>query len=260
MADGLLEPPALWHLKVSNYNEKARWALDYKGVPHRRRAVEPGRHRAVARKLTGETTFPVLELDGRAIGDSTRIIEALEERQPDPRLYPPDEAERRRALELEDFFDEEFGAYVRLLALHHTLPDRDLFLAMFIPDMGPARRRVARAIFPAIRRRIVADFGIDESSVDGAYGKVRAGGERFQAEVRPSGYLCGDGFSVADLTLAALVSPVVAPEQFPYPQPQRDHPLLAPLRDALADSGIAGFTREMYTRHRGGSAELSYSR
>jgi len=23
----------LWHVKISHYNEKARWALDYKGIP-----------------------------------------------------------------------------------------------------------------------------------------------------------------------------------------------------------------------------------
>ena len=38
------DPPVLYHLKVSHYNEKARWALDYKGVPHVRRAAIPGRH------------------------------------------------------------------------------------------------------------------------------------------------------------------------------------------------------------------------
>ena len=65
--------PVLWHLKVSHYNEKARWALDYKRVPHVRRAVLPGRHAAVARRLSGGQTFPVLVLGEEAIGDSTRI-------------------------------------------------------------------------------------------------------------------------------------------------------------------------------------------
>src|SRR5438128_853440 len=44
------EPPVLWHLKVSHYNEKARWALDYKGIPHRRRAAIPGRHARIAQR------------------------------------------------------------------------------------------------------------------------------------------------------------------------------------------------------------------
>src|SRR5256884_2952931 len=87
--------PVLWHLKVSNYNEKARWALDYKRIPHRRRAVTPGRHQAIAAKLTGGNTFPVLTVGGHSIGDTTDIIAALERMHPDPALYPPDA--RRRA-------------------------------------------------------------------------------------------------------------------------------------------------------------------
>jgi glutathione S-transferase len=248
--------PVLWHLKVSNYNEKARWALDYKGVPHVRRAAVPGRHTAVARKLTGGNTFPVLVLDGLAIGDSTDIIEALELRHPEPSLYPSDPAARRRALELEDFFDEELGPYVRLLAVHHMLADPKLLLGAFVPDATAARRLVARAMFRGIRRRVIADFGIDDVSVEQAYQKIHAAGERVRAELQPSGYLGGDRFTVADLTLAALVAPVVAPEQFPYPQPQRGHPLLARLRGALAEAGILDFTLEMYRRHRGRSAEI----
>src|SRR6266542_2575268 len=93
--------PVLWHLKVSHYNEKARWALDYKRIPHLRRAAIPGRHEAIAEKLTGARTFPVLVLGGEAIGDSTRIIEALERRHPEPPLYPADPDKRRRALEIE---------------------------------------------------------------------------------------------------------------------------------------------------------------
>jgi glutathione S-transferase len=248
--------PTLWHLKVSHYNEKARWALDHKGVPHTRRAAVPGQHAKIARRLWGGTTFPVLVLDGEAIGDSTRIIEELERRHPDPPLYPADPETRRRALELEDFFDEELGPHTRLLVVSHELPDPDLFLGTFVPDLKGARRLSAKAMFPAIRRRTVADFGIDDARCELAFAKVRAAGERFRAELQPSGYLVGDGFTVADLTLAALVSPVVAPEQFPYPQPQRGHPRLAPPRDALAESGLDEWAREIYARHRGRSAEI----
>jgi glutathione S-transferase len=220
--------PLLWHLKVSNYNEKARWALDYKGVPHACRAAVPGRHRAIAKRLTSGRTFPVLVLGHEAIGDSTRIIAALERRFPEPALYPADPVARRWALDLEDFFDEELGPYVRLLVVHHMLPNASLTLGAFVPDLARFRRLVARAMFPSVRRRFIADLAITPHSVDLAYEKVRAAGQRFQAELQPSGYLVGDCFTVADLTLAALVAPAVAPEQFPYPQPQRGHPLPGP--------------------------------
>src|SRR2546421_10070757 len=144
--------PILWHLKASHYNEKARWALDYKQVAHLRRAAAPGRHRAIAQRLAGGTTFPVLTMDGDAIGDSAAITELLERRYPAPPLYPADPLERRRALELEDFFDEELGPYSRLLFLHQVLPDAKLTIDAFVPDLRGPRHALAHATFPLARR------------------------------------------------------------------------------------------------------------
>ena len=171
-------------------------------------------------------------------------------------MYPVDLAERRRALDLEDFFDEELGPHVRLLVAHHMLPNASLTLGAFAPDLAGARRLAARAMFPAVRRRSIATLAITPRSVDLAYEKVRAAGQRFKAELQPSGYLVGDGFTVADLTLAALVAPAVAPEQFPYPQPQRGHPLLTPPRAALSEYGVLDWAHQMYARHRGVSSEI----
>jgi glutathione S-transferase len=249
--------PVLWHLKVSHYNEKARWALDFKGVPHLRRAEIPGQHRDIAEELSGGKTFPVLVLDGEAMGDSTRIIEALEQRYPAPPLYPADPSARRHALELEEFFDEELGPHSRLLALHCMLPDPDLLLGAFAPDLNRARRLAARASFPLVKKRIESDFGIDEQRVSLAYAQLAIAGERFRSELQPGGYLVGNTFTVADLTLASLLAPLVAPPQFPYPQPQRGHPRLEPVRDALARPGLLDWTRDIYTRHRGRSAEIT---
>ena len=43
--------PILWHIEISHFNEKARWALDLKGVAHELRALVPGYHIAVALAL-----------------------------------------------------------------------------------------------------------------------------------------------------------------------------------------------------------------
>src|SRR5437763_12684458 len=193
------DPPVLHHLKVSHYNEKVRWALDYKGIPHVRKAAIPGRHRKLAKELTGgaTSTFPVFVENGYAIGDSSRIIAHLEDRYPEPPLYPRDLAERRRALDLEDFFDEQLGPYARLLVIHHELPDARLFLKTFVPGARGPRLALARAQFPLIRRGVKRSFGIDEESVARALGQVHAAGERFKAELQPNGYLVGANFSVA---------------------------------------------------------------
>jgi glutathione S-transferase len=249
--------PLLWHLKVSHYNEKARWALDQKGIPHRRRAVTPGAHVAIAERLSGGTTFPILVLDGSPIADSTRIIAALEQRHHSEPLYPSHPAARRRALELEDFFDEQLGPDVRLLVLASTLVRPALMLGTFAPDLTGASRLGARLAFPLLKRRLRGRFDLDPAAIERSYERVRAAGARFRAELEPSGYLVGDSFTVADLTLAALSAAGVAPAQFPYPQPHRNDPLLAPVREAFAESGLDEWTREMYARHRPPSAEIA---
>src|SRR5918999_3950283 len=97
--------PVLWHLEISHYNEKVRWALDYKAVAHIRRAVTPGLQEFRARRLRAGRTTPVLEMNGRAIGDSTKIIEEIERRGPGPPPHPGPPEGRRRAPASGDYFD-----------------------------------------------------------------------------------------------------------------------------------------------------------
>src|SRR3977135_815690 len=99
-----MDTPVLWQFTSSHFNEKARWALDYKRVPHFRHSLVPGFHVLTVKRMTGKKQVPVVQLGGEAIADSTRIIEALERSFPEPPLYPADVEERRRALALEDFF------------------------------------------------------------------------------------------------------------------------------------------------------------
>ena len=256
MAPGVSDAPVLWHLKVSPYNEKARWALDHKRVPHVRRAAEPGRHRAIARRLTGGATFPVLVMNGDPIGDSTRIIEALERLYPEPALYPADAPGRRRALQIEDYFDEQLGPHLRLLIVSIVLEEPGLALGAFLPDLRGGRRLAVRALFPLQRRKIRTAFGIHDESVEQAWLQIAAAGECFREELQPNGYLVGEGFSVADLTVAAMIAPAIAPPEFPYPQPQRGHPAFARLREAFDEAGMLEWGYEMYGRHRARSAEI----
>src|ERR671917_1674611 len=125
------ETPVLWHLEPSHYNEKARWALDYKRIPHVRRAVTPGLQELRARRLRAGRTLPILQVNGRAIGDSTRIIEEIERRWPEPPLYPSDPEERRRALELEEYFDEDCGPDVRRVLFNDNLAEPEKFVGIF---------------------------------------------------------------------------------------------------------------------------------
>jgi glutathione S-transferase len=255
--------PTLWHLDISHFNEKARWALDYKGIPHIRRSVFPGMQAARARMLRGGTsTLPVIDIDGTRIGDSTRIIEELERRWPDPPLYPADPAERQRALEIEDFFDEHCAHEMRRVMFDPMLREPELMAEA----TGSERHRGARVtrflapvIFPVMDRAVRHKYAISPDTAAEARDTVVAAMDRIERERGPSGYLVGDSFSVADLTAAAILSVLVRPPEFPYHQvdPARDPEDLKRWRDGLVDHPAFAYVLEMYARHRGTSAEVA---
>jgi glutathione S-transferase len=250
--------PVLYQIEISHFNEKARWALDYKQVPHRRKAPPPMMHMAWAGWLTRgrQKTFPILILDGKAVGDSTAIIAALEERHPDPPLYPADPAERDRALALEEFFDEELGPQLRRVVFHAVTRDSAAFAEAAAPTGGRAVQLGFRASAPVAAPLLRMRYGINDESTDAGRDKILAALDRVEAELSPSGYLVGDGFSVADLTAAALLFPLVRPPEFPYP-PSRPLPAeFADFAGSLAARPACEWVREMYRRHRGTSAAV----
>jgi glutathione S-transferase len=251
--------PILWHLDMSHFNEKARWALDYKGIPHERRSVFPGTQALRARMLRGGTsTLPVIEIDGVRIGDSTRIIEELERRWPHPPLYLGDPEERRRALELEEYFDEHCAAEVRRALFDGFLRQPELMAEA----SGTDRRRGAAplgVLFPVVSRALRTKYTITPEGVEEARATVVAALDRLEAELQPSGYLVGESFSVADLTAAAIFAPLFMPPEFPYHQvdPERLPEDLRRWRESLTERPGFRYVLDMYARHRGVSAEVA---
>jgi glutathione S-transferase len=241
----------LWHIEVSHYNEKARWALDYKGIPYELRAPMPGAHRLTALRLTRgkHDRLPVLGLEGRRIGDSTAIIAALEDHQPEPPLYPADPAERERALALEDHFDEELGPRVRRAFWHYTLDDPQAATDAAIPNAGAFQRGLMLRTAPITGRLVRRDYAVDQAGADEAAEGIRAAMDRVESELGSSGYLVGDGFTVADLTAAALFTPVLSPPERPY-APQLP-PQLLELRSELEARRGGAWVTDIYARHRG---------
>jgi len=70
--------PELFQFEFSHFNEKARWAFDWKRVPHRRQSYLPGFHMLPIMRLSGQRAVPVVRVDGRVIAGSASIVDWLE--------------------------------------------------------------------------------------------------------------------------------------------------------------------------------------
>jgi len=88
----------LYRFRFSTNVERVTLALADKGLEVESIWVDPD-DRSPVEQVSGQRLVPVLEDDGRVIPDSTAILAYLEERYPDPPLYPRDEA-RRAEIEL----------------------------------------------------------------------------------------------------------------------------------------------------------------
>jgi glutathione S-transferase len=248
----MADRPVLWQLQISHYNEKVRWALDYKRIPHTRRSMMPGVHQLIVKRKAGIMTSPVLEVDGQGIGDSSAILQAIEERWPEPQLIPDDGPERRRALELEDYFDEELGPHIRRAVYWELLPYPDVVIPLFTDGASATTRGMLRAGFPVLRVGMKRYMNIYEEPAMRSRDKCVDALETLESELGANDYLVGDSFSIADLTAASLFYPLALPPEFPYTSPTWEQ-LPEGAREflgGLRERPGARWVAEMYKRHR----------
>jgi glutathione S-transferase len=94
----------VWRIPFSTNVERVALALAYKGVAAEWVDVAPEDRTPVV-AASSQPLVPVLEDDGRIVADSTAILEYLEERYPEPPLYPRDPGRRAEARLLIDWFN-----------------------------------------------------------------------------------------------------------------------------------------------------------
>lgn len=252
-----MDIPLLWHIPFSHYSEKARWALDYKGIAHHRRVLGPDYLIQVWR-ATGQGKLPVVWLDRRPIADSTRIIAAIEEHYPEPPLYPHDTAMRQRALALEDDLDDTLGPALRAAIVTPLFRhDPDIALRVLTTGMGSKAYRRLRPllrVFPSFYR---FRHSISESNLEQDRAIVVAALNRIEQERQGRAYLLGDTFTVADLTAASLLGVLLQPPEIQYPLHVELPLYLKEYRATLLRHPAAQWAAGIYRLHRGYSAEVT---
>jgi glutathione S-transferase len=96
----------LYRTPFSTNVERVSLALAHKGLEVESVWID-GADRSAVERVSGQPLVPVLEFeDGAAVHDSMQIVRVLEERVPDPPLYPADAAGRARLIHFIQWFDD----------------------------------------------------------------------------------------------------------------------------------------------------------
>jgi glutathione S-transferase len=211
----------LYQFAISHYCEKARWALDHKGLSYEAISLLPGQHINTIRKMTGaDSSVPVLDHDGHRVQGSKAIIDYLDDTFPENPLTPADAQAREAALSWEQRLDDEAGPSVRCYSYHHFLQRPKVVVPMLAADTPFYNRILLRLAFSRVDEVMRKWMKINEKTA----AQSRQTMERYLTELadayREKPYLVGDSFSRADLAAAALFAPMFQPGQYPVPWPK----------------------------------------
>jgi maleylacetoacetate isomerase len=94
----------VYRIPFSTNVERVSLALAHKGLDVEWIDVEPA-ERSPVEEVSGQSLVPVLVDGGRVVSDSTAILRYLEDLQPEPGLFPRDEARRAELDVFLDWFD-----------------------------------------------------------------------------------------------------------------------------------------------------------
>lgn len=218
------ERPVLITIPISHYCEKARWALDRAGIPFEERAHLQVLHWIPVARAGGKKTAPVLVWGDRVYAESADIVAAASAEAPPGRgLFPddPDLAAEARALQVD--FDANLGPEGRRWLYFQLRGRRDIAIDYGCAGVPAWQRRALPFAYPLAARIIDRYLDVTPATAARAEAAVRAGFDAVAERLgdgRP--YLCGERFSIADLTFASLASPLLMPPEYGVPLPQPD--------------------------------------
>ena len=148
-----------YQFPFSHFCEKARWALDYKGVAYRTVNYLPVFHFIPVRTIAPKSSVPVLR-DGKAVVQgSGQIIDYLDGKYPESPLTPRDPEAAKQALEWERYCDEEIGVMARRWFYYHALADRRVALGFLLQGAPRYKRALFALAFPLVRLVMTAVHG-----------------------------------------------------------------------------------------------------
>ncbi len=197
----------LHQFEISPFCDKVRRILRLKDVPFDIREVSALRSTLDVRRINRIGKLPVLEADGRFIADSSEIARFLDERFPDPPLWPADPRERALCHLLEDWADESLYFYEMTMRLQWPAN-----APRWSREAMRADGRLGEAIGPVLVPRLIAQRtkaqGVGRKPHDLVLRELGRHLDALDALLGDGDWLASSSLTIADVAVAAQVSAI----------------------------------------------------
>ena len=194
----------LYQFELSQYSEKIRLILDYKGLEYRKIEVTPGIGQVELFQKTGQPQVPVLKDGSRYIADSTEIFKYIEAQNPERPLMPQDSKLRGLCLMMEEWADESIGIKSRKAFFSAVSKDQYLRKSL-LPNSTPDVLKTLLEGVPGDFFKVLGlGVGYSPDAVEAAMRDLKQDLEALTLILEDSPYLLGDEPCLADFTVAGL--------------------------------------------------------
>lgn len=194
----------LYQFEMSQYSEKVRLILDYKGVAYRKIEVTPGVGQLDLFRLSGQRRVPVLKDGSTVISDSTAIAMYLDRKYPDKPLIPVDPKERGVCLLIEEWADASIGIKSRKV-LYGALSQNQGFRTSILPSGTPDfLKTLVGAVPPELLDILGTGVGFGSDAVKEAKDDLKQDLEALSLLLLDRPYLVTNYPCLADFAVAGL--------------------------------------------------------
>ena len=194
----------LYQFEVSQYSEKVRLILDYKGLEYRKIEVTPGIGQLELYKMSGQRQVPVLKDGDTVVSDSTDIAFYLDRKYPEKPIIPTDPLLRGQCLLIEQWADESIGIKGRI-ALIGALNQNPNFRTSVLPKEVPDFLKSLVGAVPSDFLSVLGTgVGVGPDTVKEANKALKQDLEALSLILQNRPYLVGEEITLADLAVAGL--------------------------------------------------------
>lgn len=197
---------------AGHYPEMVRWYMDYLDIPYIEKRYAPMIYRIILKITGGGQLIPYLRTTDAQLRNGHSIIKYFEDKLPDNLKLGLVDGESQ---DLYDYFNDHLGNYVLQWGYFHLLPLRKVASKTLTANVPFYQRILIQLLYPINARVMRKAMNITSETASIARDQINKTFDLVAKRMSDGrSFLNGDQISIADISLAGLMGPLILPKEY----------------------------------------------